>query len=130
VGLVHREKVFLFDGEVIEREVYVVTWGSQSWRSVAPIIAKAILPKRPPSATAKHLPSRLASTFWTGDWRSIDLRTDAEAVAERILDEGRYDAEAVSYLGELPTEALRKALEHKQYTRTLASSVIAAEKHD
>ena len=128
--LVRQEPVLLFDGEVIERKVFTIEWGTKAWLAVAPLIARAVLPKQQINATSRHLPPRLASTFWTGNWRNIDVSIDALAVAERILDEGRFDPEAIAYLGTLPIEVLESAIEHKRHTQGLASSTIAVEKRN
>ncbi|MHB8190197.1 MAG: MarR family transcriptional regulator [Ferrimicrobium sp.] len=129
-NLVRQDPVLLFDGKVVEREVFTIEWGSQTWLAVAPLIARAVLPKQRFLAASRRLPPRLASTFWTGDWRNIDVSTDALAVAERILNEGRFDPEAIAYLGTLPVDVLEKAIEHKRHVRTLVSSTITVEKGD
>ncbi|WP_298445722.1 MarR family transcriptional regulator [Ferrimicrobium sp.] len=128
--LVRQDPVLLFDGKVVEREVFTIKWDSQTWLTVAPLIARAVLPKQRLLATSRHLPPRLASTFWTGDWRNINVTTDALAVAERILNEGHFDPEATAYLGTLPIEVLESAIEHRRHTQSLASSTIAVEKRD
>lgn len=111
-GLIGRRRTRLFDGEVVDRDVFVVDWRSPAWRAVAPTISRAVLPEPPPRRCEhRRLPPRLAATFWTGDWRALDVRAHPKAVAHRILNEGRSDPEAISWLGELPESAVRQAVE-------------------
>jgi hypothetical protein len=129
-NLVRQDRVLLFDGEVVEREVLAIAWGSPVWLTIAPLVARALLPEQRLPAASRRLPPRLAATFWTGDWRNIDVSTDARAIAERILNEGRSDPEAIAYLGTLPIDVLEDTIEHKRHIRALSSSAIAVEKSD
>lgn len=102
-----RRKVF--DGQVSERDTYEVDWRSPRWRDVAPLVSAAVLPTpRPPGRSRHRLPPRLANVFWTGDWRQVDLETSPTYVVDRVLDEGRHSPEAISFLAELPEDAVRR----------------------
>lgn len=100
----------VFDGKALRRTVWEVNWGSPQWLSVAPTIGRAVLPARRERARrSSRLPARLALTFWTGDWRKVDLAKDAPYVARRICEEGRRDPEAIAFLAELPANVLAEA---------------------
>lgn len=100
----------VFDGRAEQRQVWEVNWGSAEWLSVAPAVGKAILPTGRTAVRRSHrLPARLASTFWTGDWRKVNVEKDAAYIAQRILEEGRHDPEAIAFLAQLPASALTEA---------------------
>lgn len=100
----------VFDGKALRRTVWEVNWGSPQWLSVASTVGRAVLPARHERARrSSRLPGRLASTFWTGDWRKVDLEKDAAYVARRICEEGRRDPEAMAFLAELPASVLADA---------------------
>ncbi len=112
-GLVVRRPTPVFDGKVVVKDVLEVDWLSPSWREIAPILSKAELPKAKMSTTlGKRLPPRLADVFWTGDWRKVDPSKSPRYVAQRILNEGRDNPEAIAFLGNLPEEAVSSALVH------------------
>ena len=68
----------VFDGTAVRRTVWEVNWGSAQWLSVASTVGRAVLPARHERARRScRLPARLASTFWTGAWRKVDLKKDA-----------------------------------------------------
>lgn len=117
-GLVLRSPKRVFDGEVIDREIYEVDWRSPRWREVAPTLAAAELPARPPSHLPRRLPPRLANVFWTGDWRKLDVPESTRYVAYRILNEGRHNPEALAFLAELPPSDVEEAV-----TRTAKAAV-------
>jgi DNA-binding transcriptional ArsR family regulator len=110
-GLVVRRPTRVFDGKVVVKDVLEVQWGSPSWWAIAPILSKAQLPKAKAAATpGKRLPARLADVFWTGDWRKVDPSKSPRYVAQRILNEGRDNPEALAFLGNLPEDAVSGAL--------------------
>jgi hypothetical protein len=100
----------VFDGRAERRKVWEVNWGSPEWLGVAPAVGKAVLPAgQTPIPRSSRLPARLASTFWTGDWRKVNVEKDPAYVAHRILEEGRSDPEAIAFLAQLPASALSEA---------------------
>lgn len=109
-GLVTRRPTPVFDGQVTTRDVWEVDWDSQLWRSLAPRLASAELPRAKPPHLGRRLPPRLANVFWTGDWHKINPQASPRYVAHRILNEGRDDPEALAYLGNLPGDAVEAAL--------------------
>jgi hypothetical protein len=100
----------VFDGTAERRKVWELNWGSPEWLRVAPAVGKAVLPAgQTPVRRPSRLPARLASTFWTGDWRKLNVDKDPAYVAQRILEEGRGDPEAIAFLAQLPASALIEA---------------------
>lgn len=98
----------VFDGQVSDHDIYEVDWRSPLWREVAPVVSTAKLPTiRSPERPRRRLPPRLANVFWTGDWRKVDIQRSSASVVDRILDEGSRSPEAISFLGELPEDAIR-----------------------
>lgn len=109
-GLVRSRIARVFEGKVEDRPVIEVDWATPKWRSIAPKLSAAVLPSpEVQGAAPSRLPPRLASTFWSGNWRQVDVTAHPDQVAYRILNEGRFDPEAVAYLGFLPEQAVRKA---------------------
>lgn len=109
-GYVSRVVATLFDGEVVERPVYQVRWDTPEWRTVAPLLADAVLPAPPDRAVPSRVPPRLANVFWTGDAAALDVNLHPTYTARRILNEGRHRPEALAFLGSLPPDDLRRAL--------------------
>ena len=100
----------VFDGRAERRKVWEVNWGSPEWLRVAPAVGKAVLPAgQTPVPRSSRLPARLASSFWTGDWRKVNVEKDTAYVAQRILEEGRSDPEAIAFRAQLPSAALGEA---------------------
>ena len=110
-GLVVRNPTRVFDGKVVVKDVLEVNWVSPLWPAIAPILSKAQLPKAKAATTpGKRLPSYLADVFWTGDWHKVDPSKSPRYVAQRILNEGRDNPEALAFLGNLPEDAVSGAL--------------------
>ena len=108
--LVVTSQPVVFDGRAERRKVWEVNWGSAQWLRVAPCVGMAILPTGQTAVRrSRRLPARLASTFWTGDWRKVNVEKDPAYVAQRILEEGRRDPEAIAFLAQLPASALTEA---------------------
>jgi DNA-binding transcriptional ArsR family regulator len=117
-GLVARHPTPVFDGKVETKDVLEVDWLSPSWREVAPLLSKAELPKaKAPTTLGRRLPPRLAEVFWTGDWRKVDPSKSPRYVAQRILNEGLDNPEALAFLGNLPREAVSSAVAHMAQAR-------------
>lgn len=110
-GYVTVDDTTIFDGHVRLQPVYKVSWGSPVWRKVAPQLAGAVLPAAPAKATPRRVPARLANVFWTGDTTSIDVTRHPAYTARRIINEGRHHPEGLAFLGNLPSDAVRQALE-------------------
>jgi DNA-binding Lrp family transcriptional regulator len=109
-GLVKREIARLFDGSVKDRPVYVLNFLAPEWPDLAKRLARATLADLEEQPRGRRLPPRLAAAFWTGNWRDVDVIADPDYVARRIFSEGRFDPEAVAFLGELPHGSVRNAL--------------------
>jgi DNA-binding Lrp family transcriptional regulator len=110
-GLVVRRSARVFDGKVEAKDLLEVDWSSPVWRAIAPTLSKAQLPQAKASTTlGGRLPARLADVFWTGDWHKVDPSKSPRYVAQRILNEGRDNPEALAFLGNLPEDALSGAL--------------------
>lgn len=109
-GLVARRTKRVFDGEVVEREIYEVDWRSPHWREVAPALAAAELPVRSASHLPRRVPPRLVNVFWTGDWRTLVVPESSGSVAYRILSDGRHNPEAIAFLAELSPADLEEAV--------------------
>jgi DNA-binding Lrp family transcriptional regulator len=108
--LVKRETARLFEASVQDRPVYVINFGSPEWPELARRLARATLPELEEKPPGRRLPPRLAATFWTGSWHDVDVTANPLYVARRILAEGPFDPEAVSFLGELPRETVGHAV--------------------
>ena len=112
IKLVEYKAVRLFDGRVRDREVISVVWHSPAWREIRPYLATAVLPPLGQSPQIpKKIPPRLGTTFWSGDWRNLDLQAHPTFVAYRILTDGSNDPEALAFLGSLPWWAVQEALD-------------------
>jgi len=112
IKLVEYKKVRLFDGSVQYRDVISVIWHSPAWQEIRSHLATAVLPPpgQPPQIPEK-IPPRLGTTFWSGDWRNLDIQAHPTFVAYRILTDGINDPEALAFLGLLPPSAVEEALD-------------------
>lgn len=101
----------VIEGRVRKITIWKVRRTSPQWKSVAPIVARIVLPQPAPVGPApRYLPRRFAHLFWDMPHpERIDLQRQGPTVAYRIMTSN--DAQAISWASKtLSRSALRKAM--------------------
>jgi len=94
--LVQERQERVVEGEVTDILVWVLCWHTPEWRSLAPVMARVVLPAPRQSAPRQRsVPSRFAHLFWNEDTAKLDVERDGTMIAERILRSN--DTEAIAW---------------------------------
>lgn len=129
-GLVRRHDVVVpHRGRARRQAWWRIDWRSRRWDALLEVVQQVTLPSPPPcGADDGHLPPSLWHLVWNGDPAAVELRTDGEFIAGRILDDP--DPEALAWAARsLPAAALRSAASQRGRTtrdRLLAELLIDA----
>lgn len=90
-GLVRKEREWLASGRARELELIRAEVTAADWPELAPQLAAVRLPAGPAEPRPTRLPTWLSHLFWNAVPSRIDVRTQGEYLAERLLSTGDLD---------------------------------------